>query len=60
MSFCITPKEFNIFWISLNSFKSWDDRQTAEREYADMAQKLKRGEYTLHIYGNGEVTIDYQ
>jgi|SRR3989344_148737 len=45
---------------SCTSVKSWKDIETAKQEFPDLIEKFRKGEYTLHLYSNGEVNVEFK
>jgi hypothetical protein len=43
--------------------RSWlygQNKEMVEQEFQGMAEQLRRGQYRLHIYGDGEVRLELQ
>ncbi len=43
---------------NLGNVKTWEFRAQAEREFRRIVEAFGRGDYTLHLYNNGEIKVD--
>jgi len=42
----------------MKPLKSWRSVEEAEKEFPELVERFRRGEYNLHLYDNGELEVE--